>query len=288
MRQFLFAVVLVAAAFAGGAMVNGPGVRWVQARLLDYMGLKDGGEIASIDPPRVAEEGNDPRRPGPGPDAGASATPAAGEPATGPAVKGGAAPKARGGKDQRAEPSPPPLPIPATVPEPAAPRAADRAESRKSARSATAQEDADAPPAPLDPDIGVALLASRSPAGSAPPEARKEEPRPRPIALEVAPSSVRPASAPSASPSQAAAAAGTVEDWRGLRGRLQALGVSRYSIEGQPGGRVVFSCLIPLAGRQAVAQRFEAEGDDEIQAARAAIRRIALWRAARPAAEPSP
>ena len=37
-----------------------------------------------------------------------------------------------------------------------------------------------------------------------------------------------------------------------------------FTIEGQPGGRVVFSCLIPLAGRQAVAQRFEAEGEDAV------------------------
>ena len=67
---------------------------------------------------------------------------------------------------------------------------------------------------------------------------------------------------------------------------MQALGVSRFTIEGQPGGRVVFSCLIPLAGRQAVAQRFEAEGEDALQAARAALRRVALWRAAQP--QPAP
>ena len=60
---------------------------------------------------------------------------------------------------------------------------------------------------------------------------------------------------------------------------MQSLGVSRYTIEGEPGSRIVFSCLIPLAGRQAVTQRFEAEGDDLVQAARAALRRIALWRA---------
>jgi len=49
-------------------------------------------------------------------------------------------------------------------------------------------------------------------------------------------------------------------------------------IEAELGGRVVFSCLIPLAGRQAVAQRFEAEGDDIVQAAHTALRRIGLWR----------
>ncbi len=61
--------------------------------------------------------------------------------------------------------------------------------------------------------------------------------------------------------------------------KMQALGVSRFTIEGQPGGPVVFSCLIPLAGRQAVAQRFEAEGQDAVHAAQAALRRVALWRA---------
>ncbi|MFI5454756.1 MAG: hypothetical protein ACHRXM_04835 [Isosphaerales bacterium] len=60
---------------------------------------------------------------------------------------------------------------------------------------------------------------------------------------------------------------------------MQSLGVSRFTIEAEPGGRVVFSCLIPLAGRQAIAQRFEAEGDDMVQAAHAALRRIGLWRA---------
>jgi hypothetical protein len=72
-----------------------------------------------------------------------------------------------------------------------------------------------------------------------------------------------------------------VGDWALLRSKMQSLGVTHYTIDGQPGGRVIFSCLIPLAGRQAVSQRFEAEGDDEFQAGQAALRRIALWRAAR-------
>ena len=64
MRQAIFVVVLVAAAFLGGAMVNGPGIRWVQSRLLDYMGLKDGGEIASIDLPPASSGNADSRPPG--------------------------------------------------------------------------------------------------------------------------------------------------------------------------------------------------------------------------------
>ena len=68
---------------------------------------------------------------------------------------------------------------------------------------------------------------------------------------------------------------------------MQSLGVTRYTMEGEPGGRVVFWCLIPLAGRQAVTQRFEGEGDDEVHAAQAAIRRIALWKATRSSAPPT-
>jgi hypothetical protein len=64
-----------------------------------------------------------------------------------------------------------------------------------------------------------------------------------------------------------------------LERKMQTLGVTRFTIDGDPGGRVVFSCLIPLAGRQAVTQRFEAEGDDVVEAAQAALRRVALWRA---------
>jgi len=77
-------------------------------------------------------------------------------------------------------------------------------------------------------------------------------------------------------------------DWAELRRKLRAAGVTRYSIEGETAGRVVFSCLIPLAGKQAVSQQFEGEGEDEFTAARAALRRINLWRATRNASPASP
>src|SRR5271166_5328667 len=64
MRQAFFVMVMVAAAFLGGAVVNGPGLRWVQARLLDYMGLQDGGEITSINLPPVASDPAELHRPG--------------------------------------------------------------------------------------------------------------------------------------------------------------------------------------------------------------------------------
>ena len=70
MRQALFVVVMVAAAFLGGAMVNGPAVRWTQARLLDYLGLKEG-EIASVDLPGSSPETTNGQEPKPSPTAAA-------------------------------------------------------------------------------------------------------------------------------------------------------------------------------------------------------------------------
>jgi hypothetical protein len=69
---------------------------------------------------------------------------------------------------------------------------------------------------------------------------------------------------------------------------MRTLGVARYGIEGEPDGRVRFHCVIPLAGRRAVSQHFEADGDDEIEAAQAALRRIALWRATEAPTPPPP
>jgi hypothetical protein len=82
------------------------------------------------------------------------------------------------------------------------------------------------------------------------------------------------------------AAAGDPADWAAVRKALRALGVSRYGVEGEPAGKVRFHCVIPLAGRRAVGQHFEADGDDDLQAARAALRRIALWRATEAPAPP--
>ncbi|HEX8199653.1 MAG TPA: hypothetical protein VF590_04145, partial [Isosphaeraceae bacterium] len=67
-------------------------------------------------------------------------------------------------------------------------------------------------------------------------------------------------------------------DWAALRRRMRELGVGRYWSEGRPDGPARFHCLIPLAGA-AVGQHIEAEGDDDLQAAEAALRRVALWRA---------
>lgn len=69
-------------------------------------------------------------------------------------------------------------------------------------------------------------------------------------------------------------------DWMIVVRKMKTLGVSRFTIEGETGGRIIFACLVPIAGRHAITQRFEAEGSDLIEVAQATLRRIALWRAA--------
>jgi len=114
--------------------------------------------------------------------------------------------------------------------------------------------------APVDPDVNLAAL----PLDSGPPR------------LETAPDL---APAPGAR---------VPDDWAAMRRKMRVLGVARYGIEGEPDGRVRFHCIIPLAGRRAVGQQFEAEGADEIEAAQTALRRVALWRATEHPASPSP
>jgi hypothetical protein len=332
-RQALFVVVMVAAAFLGGAMVNGPAVRWTQARLLDYLGLKEG-EIASVDLQGSSPETTNSQEPKPSP---ATAAPTAhapsvaieepskkadtSHPSSSASVSSKSSPsraRSRSGlkdkpqsaqnressrlRNQGLEQPPASLPPLTAIPEPEAPRPSESGVKPATPRETPGLPDLDAPlqpgrdgrataagqtvaepptqapglPAPLDPTVGPAILASLSPAPSTDSRAKAEA-----IALETVPPA-----APFPSPAATGPAASTsrVGDWTILRRKMQSLGVTHYTIDGQLGGRVNFSCLIPLAGRQAVSQRFEAEGDDEFQAAQVAMRRIALWRAAR---EPS-
>ncbi len=78
------------------------------------------------------------------------------------------------------------------------------------------------------------------------------------------------------------------DDWAILVRKMRALGVNRFSIEGDTGDRVVFACLIPLAGRQAISQRFEAEGTTPAEAVQAALRRIVLWHTSQTALPATP
>ena len=303
MRQAIFVVVMVGAAFLGGAAVNGPGLHWAQARILDYMGLQDGGEITSINLPQAASNPAEPHRPETSTVAGQPSSLATTQPADSQAVKQSTtSPFATGSSRSISSPpslsAVPPLPLPAAIPELGAPTPAGKqAESthRQSSSTMDASSVSGPTPAPLDPSVGTALLASRSPTLVQPNAA--DQATPPAISLEIAPAPSSPvvSSSPISSPASSikngtnmtANSSGSSSDWASLRRKMQSLGVTSYTIEGEPGGRVVFWCLIPLAGRQAVSQRFEGEGDDESQAAQAAIRRITLWQATRSAPPPA-
>ena len=46
--ELLLVIIFIAASFLGGVFVNGPGLQWVQARVLRSLGLSNAGEIVSI------------------------------------------------------------------------------------------------------------------------------------------------------------------------------------------------------------------------------------------------
>lgn len=250
MRQVLLVIVLVGAAFGGGALVSGPGFRWAQEHLLDYMGLKDGGEIDTLDLAPHQADGKPVAEPIAGRTAATAMPSAVAPPPPAPAPKV----TEPFTEAQAAAPASPPPPAPVPTAEPAKAN----------------------PPALL----GALNAMLTPPQAPAPPTAASSEPALADPAL--APSSLptlEAAPAPASSSAPPATAAGPGGEWAEIRRKLDAAGVSRYTIEGEPGGRVVFACLIPLAGKQAVSQRFEAEGEDEFQAAQAVLKRINLWRA---------
>jgi len=308
-RQVVLVVVLVGASFLGGAFVNGPGLRWVQTQVLGSLGLDEGGEIATVDlktgasPDRAGEKAN------PGQSPLAPVLPVAGLVADSEA-KAGPSDRRRMRRDDSEGAGAPRVPastppgLPRSMPDLTTPADPPPLSAAADSRGREALPSASAPAARTagalrDPDVTrVAASSAPPPSPAAPPASTERDRAARPALVDslaslvpapapappegLAPPAPTPAPAPSPSPSSPSPAPNRPgdDDWATLARKMQVLGVSRFAIEGQPGGRVVFSCLIPLAGRQAVAQRFEAEGEDAPQAARAALRRVALWRAA--------
>jgi hypothetical protein len=273
-RQAILVVLLIAAAFLGGAFVTGPGLQWAQARVLRSLGLSNGGEIAAVDlessviGPDSAEQ--------PKSQAAAPGGPIAPMPGVASERKS----SSQGDFDRLSPPGaegPPsstisdsnqsrPLSLPSATP----PRSVTKSSSRgqalvdpkvspasgdslaaRSRKSAQAEEP--------DPPALLGSLATLSPSAESLTDSARSQ-------------STRPSSRPKAVESIG-------DEWAMLVSKMRTLGVSRFTVEGEPGAQVVFACLIPLAGRQAVTQRFEATGDDVIQAAHAALRRAILWRA---------
>lgn len=98
------------------------------------------------------------------------------------------------------------------------------------------------------------------------------------LANPVVKASTQGAVPPATDQPESLAAGASANDWNALRARMKTLGVRRYTIEGDPQGKVRFVCSIPVAGERAVSQQFEAEANSELEAARAALKRVELWK----------
>jgi hypothetical protein len=247
-RHSVFALVLVGAAFAGGAAINGPGLTWLQRTIL-------GGPTIIVDGPSEAPSMASKKPNKPFPTARAS-----------PLVV-----------DLPRAPQPK-----MKSPEPAAPEAEPLLPPESPSAPASALIRPVEPPAP---EFGPAptsapapVLVRQAPAATRPKAPANLNLNPTPKTDPVARlASAEPPSTPPAPP--ASADPPTAPDWAEIRKRMQALGIARYSMEAEIDGRVRFSCIIPVDGLRAIGHQFEAEGDDEYQAAEAAIRRITLWQA---------
>lgn len=285
MRKLFFAVLLIASSFAGGVVVNGPGLQWAQAMIMSR---------ASGDESESGDEDSSSTKPKPA--APAEPFPAAPIPPLIASAEISSTPQPKPQSPKPADPAPTPATTPSPAPMPT-PSGADL-EAKAPEPSAPPAHELKAPE-PLDPK-------ALDLADSTPPKSAKDTPillakgpepsepgRPAGEAAKGAWAGASDSGAPAklsppsggganAEPPEASPPTGapSSSNWTELRRRLAELGVSRYGFEGEPTGRVRFHCLIPLAGRRAVAQQFEAEGDDEFQAAEIAIRRVTLWRTA--------
>jgi hypothetical protein len=276
-RQAILILVLVAASFLGGAFVNGPGLHWAQARLLRSLDLSNGGEITSVDlkatvSTETTEDGSVPAK------AAVSTTRSPFAVVSSILAEDGCsehdAPNHRPSSDLRLKSKHgklgPAQSQPLVISTPPLIKLSPALTKNPAGESS-----------PLDPQVTPTRVVSSL-------ASALSDPQVTPAILDSLATVRTPPTPPvSGSPSLSLARSPSVpqligdsrDEWTVLERKMQTLGVSRFGIDAELGGQVVFSCLIPLAGRQAVAQRFEAEADDMIQAAQAALRRVRLWRA---------
>jgi hypothetical protein len=277
-RQVILIVLLIGAAFLGGAFVNGPGLQWAQSRVLRSLGLTNGGEIAAVD---LESTSNGEIVPEPAELLKLRSAISTGPIAPMPSVASENKPAKADALDRPlvAQPQPKSSNSGLTADrfrQPSLPSATSAGMVTKSSSVGAATLDPQVMPARGDSLAGPSRSATPSDKPGAP------------ALLDSLAALLPPGNASSDAPpamstrsSTGSKPTGVVgDDWALLESRMQTLGVSRFTIEGKPGGAIVFTCLIPVAGRQAVTERFEAEADDVIQAAQAALRRIILWRAA--------
>ena len=288
MRKALLIIVMIAAAFGGGVVVNGPGPAWLQA------GLKAAGRSSGF--VRVVST-----KEGPSPASDAS-TPAPAQPKAETVSVATATSEPLSTPESAKPREVPAAPLPPLVLD----RPAAVAVVKESARVVASAESPPARPGPSPEPVKTPALDSDAPKPPAPlPTSAVEVPTPSapmsaaapldaPIVSPVTGSDeIQPPQPPRdpavvqaakpAEPSNPAVAGSAPSsnepnDWPTVRRKLREAGVSRFEIDTELAGRTRFRCVIPLAGRRAVGQMFEGEGVDEFQAAESALKRIRLWK----------
>ena len=240
-RRAVFALMLIGAAFAGGAAINGPGLAWLQRNFA-------GG-------PSIIVDRGDPGRPQPSVEPPPRRFPTAKGP---PLVVDIAPPSAATKKGEAKPPTELALAETPLLPE--------------SSASALAPLPSPEPVPPVEEDPPVPPLPSDEP----PPRARAPEPARLPRLDDPTPRKTDPVARLASVERTTPPVAST---WADLRQKMKDQGISRYTLEAETDGRVRFRCVIPVDGLKAVGHHFEAEGDDEPQAIEAALKRIALWKA---------
>ncbi len=251
MRHLFLVILLIGAAFLGGAFVNGPGLQWVQARLMKSLGLGESNEIASV------QLKASPANPSPStPQAPIAPAPSiVGEAVATAATL--ASVKSPAGLMDTAQVSPP-----RSIQTPGF--------DRRKPLSVAPVKGAD------DREIRPASLKGTRDSVA---DIKLEEPDQGPLPP-LQPVHPEPATAGTKLPPASSLARST--EWAEILHKLKSLGVTRYRVDGDLAGRVLFSCVVPIAGRQAVSQQFEAEDDDLLSAAQAAVRRVTLWKKLKP------
>jgi hypothetical protein len=288
LRNLLLAVVLIAAAFAGGAVVSGPGRGWIQGILSQ---IRPRGPALVTTSDGVAPKAND-GEPASDPIPAAPAPPLV----VGPVLE--ELPQKNGAGSLRGDTAAASTPGQASTPagDLGFPGAGALGRADPVTLSASGHE---------NPAAGAGPTAARTPGASgsrpdqdrgwsdAPGSAPAAAVLPQRVASESSTkgdSALLRASLPG-SPLGGAGDAATAESnkggqassgsmtWGDLRSRMRALGVTQYWIEGEPDGHVRFRCVTSFVGQRAVAHYFEAEGDDVLSAGESALTRVMLWQA---------
>ncbi len=283
MRRVILIFLLIGAAFLGGAFVNGPGLQWAQARVLRSLGLKNGGEIAAVDLDSTLkrERGPEPAEPLKPYSAG---PPGLVAPIPSTLSKSGFRKEDTSDRLPASEPRPKSAKSrsdsvqvgPSSSTSAALPRSVTNS-------SSSGTTPLDGRVTPVEGDSIVAVRQTALPDINLGPPALLDSLAP--LLPRGNPRIDAPPSASKRAFSRSKPTEGVNDEWSLLKSRMQTFGVSRFTIEGDLDGSVVFTCLIPVVGRQAVSEQFEGEGDDVIHAAQAALRRIILWRASQVARE---